>query len=257
MGLLRFLYFLMIACGVVMCNTGCLVSDKKDTQTPARIRMFNIVPNSYLSISANEVPFINKVPYDSVTPYGFGSAGLYDMILRDSISQKSIMARQLIQSDVRYSFYVIPDSNSVANNISGFKLSVVVDPVLSFDRDTIPYFYIRFLNYSPETKGRTLFIKNYRQRGSSNIFDSSIINNFTYRSYNDISVRPKYTTFTKIQTGNYKFKLFYTSDSSLQMEVPIRTFSENKYYTLYLQGFSNGVGDYSWKVNVDSMSNMN
>ncbi len=248
---------MIVLFGIALANTGCLVSEDNSIPAPARLRLINTVPEQTYSLLGNDEALAANIPFDSVTPYGYAFPGFYNMSLVDTKSNKSILAKQLIQSDLRYSFYVIPDSASTAGNIKGFKLSLVNDTKRQQIKDT---FYIRFLHFSPKqssdaTTPTQLFLKTYRERGTSNLFDSTIQNNFTRRSFNDISVRTQYASFEKLEEGNYKFGFFDGNDSSRQYETTKKYFSANKYYTLYLVGFKNGTGIYAWKVNIDSVNN--
>lgn len=247
-----FLSFLIF---ILFSLPGCLVSENNEVPQAARIKLLNAVPENSYSFYANEVPLFSTVPFDSITPYGFAFPGFYDINISNTKNNQSIKAKQLIQSRIKYSFFIFPDSTSRANNISGFKYSIITDNDLQALRDS---FYIRFMHYSPTAP--TLYIENRKQRGISTIEDILPLSNFRQRTFNDISIYSNYAGFQKLPVGNYIFRLrnLNTTDSSEVLSTDRRTYYENRFYTLYLEGFLGETsGNYQLKVKIDSLLNTN
>lgn len=248
--ILAFLFTLLISA------TGCLVKEDNTVPEPARLRILNLVPERSFTFSGNEDVLANNIPYDSITPYGYAFPGFYDIKITSSQNNNSLSARQVIQSRTRYSFFIFPDSSSRANNITNFKLSVITDDYLNPIRDS---FYIRFMHYSPDAP--TLYIEPWRQIGLSTAYESKPLNIFRQRSFNDVSVYSNYSTYQKLERGNYMFRFrnLSTTDTAELFQTPVRTFNQNIYYTMYLEGFSGGTNGspYALKVKVDSVPNTN
>ncbi len=250
---LTILAFLSI---LLLSTTGCLVKEDNSVPEPARLRVLNLVPERSFTFSGNEDVLASNIPYDSVTPYGYAFPGFYDISITSSLNNNSLSARQVIQSRTRYSFFIFPDSSSRANNINNFKLSVITDDNRNPIRDS---FYIRFMHYSPDAP--MLFIEPWKQVGISNIFEPKPLSIFRQRSFNDVSVYSNYATYQKLERGNYTFRFrnLATVDTAELFQTTLRPFSQNVYYTMYLEGFTGGAegSAYALKVKVDSVPNTN
>lgn len=238
---------------MVIATTGCLVSEDNAVPDPARLRVLNLVPERTFTFSGNEDVLASNIPYDSITPYGYAYPGFYDIRITGS-ENNTLSARQVIQSRARYSFFIFPDSSSRANNITGFKLSVITDDNLYALRDS---FYIRFMHYSPNAP--TVHVEPWKQRGLSANEDLKPLSIFRQRSFNDISVYSNYATYQKLEIGNYRFRFrnLTTIDSAELIVADRRSFRENTYYTMYLEGFADGTNNYALKIKIDSVGNTN
>lgn len=235
--------------------SGCLVSENNSLPDAARVRLLNAVPDKAYTLSFNDDPLFTNVPFDSITRYGYVFPDFYNINISSSGGTRNIAAKQVIQSDIKYSFFIFPDSTSRPNNITGFKYSIITDNRQAALQDS---FYIRFLHYSPTAP--TLYVENLKRRGLSNIYDLKPLSSFSQRRFNDVSVYSNFAGFQKLPVGGYIFRLrnLITPDSAQVLATQLRTFSENRFYTMYLEGFvGETTGSYQLKLKLDSLLNTN
>lgn len=208
----------------------CTKSSVTGNQAPTSVRLINAMPGKTFDLVLNANAVFDNIEYDSATDFKNGPSGFYKLVVHENGNSDTLInGNQYLQSGVKYTLFMVPDS---ANRVNGVKLSVVTDNDISPLYDSAK---VRFFNFAPDTTSIT-WVRLKRQ-GSSDQYDTVRPYLAVGRTYMDNNLDNNLGQYTTIFTDTYVFEFIKTNDPTKlidSLNVPIQ---RDKFYTFYYEGY--------------------
>lgn len=236
-----FLSFVIMIGGVVACTKSTVDNQLK----PTYFRLANVSSGKSFDMQVNKNSLFTNIPFDSITAYASGAPGVYNLSISDNASSQSILnSYQSMQSGIYYTLFIVPDSAASAQQP---RTSLIADNNVLPQYDSAK---VRFLNFSPNAPSLN-FEQSFRQ-GSSDIFiKMPRVPSWLGRTYLDNSINNQVAQYVTVHSNTYRFSFLNANDTLTQVLTPLDiTIEKDKFYTFYLQGYSNRTDVDSLKVNV-------